>query len=155
MFFLMFAFALINVYFYSCYFTHQLEYLVVEYIIPFLNKRNTKRIIQVKVFNETINEPIKLNVLHCEELNQPLKTNNNYQETINNINEPNDENIIGICSVISPFFENNQKNYDDDSETDDFIETYTEVKKLLYNNTETDDFDETYTEVKKLETIPE
>jgi len=97
MFFLVTALILTNVYLIPYYFTSQFEYLIIECLIPFLNNiyinKNQKRIIEVKIFNETKNEPLKINILHCEELNHTGEINESYL-SYDELIASNDNNIV-------------------------------------------------------------
>jgi hypothetical protein len=74
MFFLVASLVCANIILVPYYFTYQLEYIIINYLIPMLNNiyvnRGIKRYIEVKVFTEKQTEPINMNILHSEELNQ-------------------------------------------------------------------------------------
>ena len=85
MFFIVSTLILTNIFFIPYYFTYQFEHVIINYLIPYLNKiyqnKNKKRIIEVKIFTETNTEPISLNIIHSAETNQYLSYNDiNFNE---------------------------------------------------------------------------
>ena len=68
MFFIISTIIFANVFLMPYYFTSQFEYFIINCIIPFINNiyitKNQKRIIEIKIFTESKNEPINFNILN-------------------------------------------------------------------------------------------
>ena len=171
MFFLVTALICTNIYLIPYYFTSQFEYFIIECLIPFLNNiylnKGQKRIIEVKIFNETNNEPINLNQLHYEENNKPSEDNGNNQSSEDdeqylsyneiNFNQPkpsndNQNTDINLTEssgeLVEKINESDETEDESDDESDDelfnknIVGVFHETITNLMNNSKSTDNDE-------------